>query len=110
MKKFKIGLYAIGVFNGIVFTFAFLCLIVGMDEEFHFMDTEEPLGVDSIVFMDLSSYNIEDIESEYFKGEDLKIFWIKYYINIQWLELFGKKNGIQSLILKKLVYYFMIQK
>ena len=67
MKKFKIGLYAIGVFNGIVFTFAFLCLIVGMDEEFHFMDTEEPLGVDSIVFMDLSSYNIEDIESEYFK-------------------------------------------
>jgi hypothetical protein len=38
-----------------------------MDEEFHFMDTEEPLGVDSIVFMDLSSYNIEDIESEYFK-------------------------------------------
>lgn len=67
MKKSKIGLYAIGVFNGIVFTFAFLCLIVGMDEEFHFMDTEEPLGVDSIVFMDLSSYNIEDIESEYFK-------------------------------------------
>lgn len=67
MKRFKISHYLIGVINGILFTFAFLFFIVGMDEEFHFMDTEEPLGVDSIVFMDLSSYNIEDIESEYFK-------------------------------------------
>ena len=67
MKRFKISHYLIGVINGILFTFAFLFFIVGMDEEFHFMDVEEPLGVDTIAFMDLSSYNIEDIESEYFK-------------------------------------------
>ena len=69
MKRFKISHYLIGVFNGILFTFAFIFFIVGMDEEFHFIDTEKPLGVDSIVFMDLSSYNIEDIESEYFKRQ-----------------------------------------
>ena len=67
MKKNR--LFLIGVFNGIVFTFAFLIFLAGMDEEFHFLDSEESIGVDSIVYMDLSSYNIEDIETEYFKRQ-----------------------------------------
>jgi hypothetical protein len=40
-----------------------------MDEEFHFSDIDEPLGVDSIVYMGLSSYNFEEIENEYFKRQ-----------------------------------------
>ena len=68
MKKNN-KLFLIGVFNGIVFTFAFLLFLVRMDEDFHYLDSEEPLGVDSIVYMDLSSYNLEDIEKEYFKRQ-----------------------------------------
>lgn len=67
MKKFKVSQYIIGVLNGILFTFAFLLFIFGKNEEFHFMNIEEPLGMDTIDFMNLSSYNIEDIENEYFK-------------------------------------------
>ena len=68
MKKFKVSLYLIGVLNGILFTFAFLCFIVGMDEEFHFTDSKDTLGVDSLVVQEkLSLYSKEAIEEEYLK-------------------------------------------
>jgi hypothetical protein len=66
MKKGN-RLFFLGVFNGFILTFAFLLFLVRMDEEFHFSDIDESLGVDSIVYMGLSSYNFEEIENEYFK-------------------------------------------
>ena len=68
MKKGN-RLFFLGVFNGFILTFAFLLFLVRMDEEFHFSDIDEPLGVDSIVYMGLSSYNFEEIENEYFKRQ-----------------------------------------
>lgn len=68
MKKGN-RLFFLGVFNGFILTFAFLLFLVKMDEEFHFSDIDEPLGVDSIVYMGLSSYNFEEIENEYFKRQ-----------------------------------------
>ena len=68
MKKGN-RLYFLGVFNGFILTFAFLLFLVRMDEEFHFSDIDESLGVDSIVYMGLSSYNFEEIENEYFKRQ-----------------------------------------
>ena len=68
MKKGN-RLFFLGVFNGFILTFAFLLFLVRMDEEFHFSDIDEPLGVDTIVYMGLSSYNIEEIENEYFKRQ-----------------------------------------
>ena len=68
MKKGN-RLFFLGVFNGFILTFAFLLFLVRMDDEFHFSDIDEPLGVDSIVYMGLSSYNFEEIENEYFKRQ-----------------------------------------
>jgi hypothetical protein len=68
MKKGN-RLFFLGVFNGFILTFAFLLFLVRMDEEFHFSDIDEPLGVDSIVYMGLSSYNFEEIENDYFKRQ-----------------------------------------
>lgn len=67
MKRFKISHYIIGVLNGILFTFAFLFFMVGMNEEFQFVDTEETPEIDSIVHTNLLSYDIEDIEKEFYK-------------------------------------------
>ena len=67
MKKEIRNSYIIGIFNGIVFTFAFLFFIVGMDEEFHFMDSEDASRTDTIALGDLSLYSQEDIEDEYLK-------------------------------------------
>ena len=63
--------YYIGIVNGIVFTFAFLFLLIGMDEEFHFMDngdnSEGKLTVDTII-SDLSMFDEKDVEKEYLNG------------------------------------------
>ncbi len=68
MKKEIRNSYLIGIFNGIVFTFAFLFFLVGMDEEFHFTDSKDTSGVDSLVVQeDLSLYSNETIEEEYLK-------------------------------------------
>jgi len=76
MKKGN-RLFFLGVFNGFILTFAFLLFLVRMDEEFHFSDIDEPLGVDSIVYMGLSSYNFEEIENEYFKRQGTEIIMDK---------------------------------
>ena len=76
MKKGN-RLFFLGVFNGFILTFAFLLFLVRMDEEFHFSDIDEPLGVDSIVYMGLSSYNFEEIENEYFKRQGPEIIMDK---------------------------------
>ena len=69
MCKNNNSYFFIGVFNGIVITLAFLLFLVRMDEEFHYMDSDNPLSLNSPIFMDLSYYDLEDIENEYFKRQ-----------------------------------------
>ena len=46
MKKANSNKFWLGFFNGVLFTFAFLFFMVGMDEEFHFTGTDESQVLD----------------------------------------------------------------